>query len=96
MIAFNRNNEDDKSKKIEDKLQKLLDLVFDTDMSSKQSFLDYIGESNIEMNDPEDTDLSKMLDLVYNILFLNNKKELKLLIKREENNSLNIEVLNIK
>jgi len=95
MIAFNRDFEENKfNKEAKDKLQDLLDLVFFQDLSSKEDLLNYINDSKIDYF--EDVDLSNLIDLVYNILFVENKKELKLIIKRQENNSLKLEVLNIK
>lgn len=95
MIAFNRDFEENKfNKEAKDKLQDLLDLVFFQDLSSKEDLLNYINDSKIDYS--EDIDLSNLIDLVYDILFVENKKELKLIIKRQENNSLKLEVLNIK
>ena len=88
MIAFNKNfdeDENDLSKSL-NKLQDLLSSIFsDEDL-----------EINDENNSFEDSNISDLIETVYFHLFTENYSEMDISIKKNLNNSLNINIKKLK
>jgi hypothetical protein len=84
MIAFNKDFGDLGKKKV----SKLIDL---------QDLLDLASEMEAEMEQEEkklqtfeNVDLSKILELIYNSLFLDKNSQIELAIVKSDNNSLSL------
>jgi hypothetical protein len=84
MIAFNKDFGDPGKKKV----SKLIDL---------QDLLDLASEMEAEMEQEEkklqtfeNVDLSKILELIYNSLFLDKNSQIELAIVKSDNNSLSL------
>ena len=78
MICFRKDDDDRKNKKIK-KIQDLLDILYEeVDYSEDDSYIN--------------SDLSELLRIAYDILFLQNKKVCQFTIYRKKNNSLNIKI----
>lgn len=75
MIAFNRDYKPNKD--LKEKIQKILDLVYSE------------GEFHEGQMD-ENTNLAEITDLIYKVLFKNNKNSLNLSIYKNPNNSLDV------
>jgi len=83
MIAFkNSDNEEEKPLKALEKLQKILDSLLDEEYDSDEDVL-------------ENSNLSELIELVYFNLFLDQNEKITLSVKKNQNNSLNIKILNI-
>lgn len=84
MIAFKKDDyNDDKIKGLE-KLQKILEEVYSA------SFDD------IEEDEYEQTNLSELLSLTYQALFIDNHDLITLTIKKNKNNSLSLKIEDLK
>lgn len=78
MICFRKDDDDRKNKKIK-KIQDLLDILYEeVDYSEDDSYIN--------------SDLSELLRIAYDILFLQNKKICQFTIYRKKNNSLDIKI----
>jgi hypothetical protein len=83
MIAFkNSDNEEEKPLKALEKLQKILDTLLDEDYDS--------GEDTLE-----NSNLSELIELVYFNLFLDQNDKITISVKKNQNNSLTIKILDI-
>ncbi len=83
MIAFkNSDNEGEKPLKALEKLQKILDTLLDEDYDS--------GEDTLE-----NSNLSELIELVYFNLFLDQNDKITISVKKNQNNSLTIKILDI-
>lgn len=91
MISFNRGySPDDENEELAKKLQKMLDKALEEE-------IDDILDISIEslQNDDDDDDLielSTLIDLVYEKLFVENNKKITITIDKNPNNSLNLTV----
>jgi hypothetical protein len=85
MIAFNKGYENDKNDKgNEDSLKKLEDILFK------------IYQEDLTDESIEDANLSELLEIVYFHLFTENYTNINLSIIKNKNNSLKIEVNDLK
>lgn len=78
MICFRKDDDDRKNKKIK-KIQDLLDILYEE--------VDYLEDDSYV-----NSDLSELLRIAYDILFLQNKRICQFTIHRKKNNSLNIKI----
>tara|TARA_B100002019_G_scaffold138235_1_gene119125 strand:+ start:1551 stop:1832 length:282 start_codon:yes stop_codon:yes gene_type:complete len=89
MISFNRGySPDDENEKLAKKLQKMLDKALEEE-------IDDIVDISIESLQDDDDDLielSTLIDLVYEKLFVENNKKITITIDKNPNNSLNLTV----
>lgn len=90
MISFNRGySPDDENEELAKKLQKMLDKALEEE-------IDDIVDISIEslQNDDDDDliELSTLIDLVYEKLFVENNKKITITIDKNPNNSLNLTV----
>lgn len=89
MISFNRGySPDDENEELAKKLQKMLDKALEEE-------IDDIVDISIEslQNDDDDLiELSTLIDLVYEKLFVENNKKITITIDKNPNNSLNLTV----
>lgn len=88
MIAFRKdppedNNSPKTSKDIVSKLQQILDIVY-----QKEKY--YPGSLH------ENSNISDLVEIVYEVLYNKNKKSIQLIVEKNKNNSLNIIVDTIK
>ncbi len=88
MIAFRKDRpEGDKpqktSKDIASKLQQILDIIY-----HKEKY--YPGSLH------ESSNISDLVEIVYEVLYNKNKKSIQLIVEKNKNNSLNITVDTIK
>lgn len=88
MINFHRDFDPDKNNRIIEKLQKLLDEVDQMSDTSMDDILDD-WDANVDM------DLAKIIDTIYNVLFVENYKTISLTVNKNSNNSLDLEVTKI-
>lgn len=89
MISFNRGySPDDENEELAKKLQKMLDKAL-------QEEIDDIVDISIEALQDDNDDLielSTLIDLVYEKLFVENNKKITITIDKNPNNSLNLTV----
>lgn len=78
MICFRKDDDERKNEEIK-KIQDLLNILYEE--------IDYS-----EGNSYFDSDLSELLRIAYDILFLQNKKVCQFTIYKKKNNSLNIKI----
>lgn len=80
MIAFRDGKNPKKSKDLLDKLQKLLDIVYDDPEYYSGSF-------------HENVDITEIIQIIYDTLYNHSKnKSLHLIIDKKSNNSLNLTI----
>jgi hypothetical protein len=85
MIAFNRNDGDeDKIEKAAEKLQKILEQIY------------FDSFDDIDQDEYEQTNLSELLSLVYQSLFVDHHELITLSIKKNKNNSLSLKIEDLK
>ena len=85
MIAFNRNDGDeDKIEKAAEKLQKILEQIY------------FASFDDIDQDEYEQTNLSELLSLVYQSLFVDHHELITLSIKKNKNNSLSLKIEDLK
>ena len=100
MICFNRGwSPDDENENLAEKLQKLLDKIKDIeslqDLFPEDTDFDFLNGKTQDDDDDETTDLSLLLDLVYESLFLKGNNKLTITITKNPNNSLNLNIDNL-
>ena len=82
MICFANNNQNDPSKKSK-ALQAILDALYgNLDLAEGEEF--------------QHSNLSELLEIAYNVLFIQNKNSCQITIDRNSNNSLDITINKIK
>lgn len=82
MICFANNNQNNPNKKSK-ALQAILDALYDDlDLTEGEQF--------------KDSNLSELLEIAYNVLFIQNKNSCQITIDRSPNNSLDITINKIK
>tara|TARA_B100000085_G_C18422349_1_gene463253 strand:- start:486 stop:746 length:261 start_codon:yes stop_codon:yes gene_type:complete len=86
MIAFNKDNneEDDKIKNAVKKLEKILEQIYFEDIN------------DVHEDEYEQTNLSELLSLVYQALFIDQHDLITLSIKKNKNNSLSLKIEDLK
>ena len=86
MIAFNKDNneEDDKIKNAVKKLEKILEQIYFEDIN------------DVHEDEYEETNLSELLSLVYQALFIDQHDLITLSIKKNKNNSLSLKIEDLK
>lgn len=82
MICFANNNQNNPNKKSKS-LQAILDALYSNlDLAEGEEF--------------QDSNLSELLEIAYNVLFIQNKNSCQITIDRNSNNSLDITINKIK
>jgi hypothetical protein len=90
MISFNRGySPDDENEELAKKLQKMLDKALEEEIDD---ILDISIESLQDDDDDDLIELSTLIDLVYEKLFVENNKKITITIDKNPNNSLNLTV----
>tara|TARA_B100000902_G_C26931024_1_gene726384 strand:- start:230 stop:487 length:258 start_codon:yes stop_codon:yes gene_type:complete len=85
MIAFNRDeNNKDETEKIVEKLQEMLEQIY------------FEGIDGIDEAGYEETNLSELLSLVYQALFVDKHDLITVSIKKNKNNSLSLKIEDLK
>ena len=86
MIAFNKddNEEDDKIENAVKKLEKILEQIYFEDIN------------DVHEDEYEETNLSELLSLVYQALFIDQHDLITLSIKKNKNNSLSLRIEDLK
>lgn len=90
MISFNRGySPDDENEELAKKLQKMLDKALQEEIDD---IVDISIEALQDDNDDDLIELSTLIDLVYEKLFVENNKKITITIDKNPNNSLNLTV----
>ena len=90
MISFNRGySPDDENEELAKKLQKMLDKALEEEIDN---IVDISMESLQDDDDDDLIELSTLIDLVYEKLFVENNKKMTITIDKNPNNSLNLTV----
>lgn len=84
MIAFRKDDYNDDKIRALEKLQKILEEAYDATFD------------NIEEDEYEQTNLSELLSLTYQALFIDNHDLITLSIKKNKNNSLSLKIEDLK
>lgn len=85
MIAFNKDGDNkDKTERALEKLQEILEKIYFEDIDS------------IDEDEFEKTNLSELLSLVYQALFIDHHDLITLSIKKNKNNSLSLKIEDLK
>ena len=85
---FNPNPDDDLAKK----LQKILDQIEEVDAIDKEIYSLLDAEVDEVMQEDLNMDLAKIIDIIYNTLFLDNYNSISLTVIKNPNNSLELKI----
>lgn len=81
MIAFRKeyDSNNEKSKDLVEKLQQILDIVYEKEKN-------YPGSLHEQVN------ISDLIDIVYDTLYIKNKNSIQLIVNKNKNNSLDVTI----
>jgi enolase len=81
MIAFRKDHDsnNEKSKDLVEKLQQILDIVYEKEKN-------YPGSLHEQVN------ISDLIDIVHDTLYIKNKNSIQLIVNKNKNNSLDITI----
>jgi hypothetical protein len=95
MISFNRGySPDDENKELTKKLQKMLDEALEKEIDDIAD----LSVKNLQYDDYDDDliELSTLIDLVYEKLFVKNHNKITITVTKNSNNSLDLNIDDIK
>lgn len=95
MISFNRGySPDDENEELAKKLQKMLDKALEQEIDDIADLS--IEDLQYDDNDDDLIELSTLIDLVYEKLFVKNHNKITITITKNPNNSLDLNIDDIK
>ena len=92
MIRFNDNFNPNPDDDLAEKLQKLLDHIEEINSIDKEAYSLLQEEVDELMQEDLNMDLAKIIDVIYNTLFLDNYNSISLTIIKNPNNSLELKI----
>ena len=92
MIRFNDNFNPNPDDDLAEKLQKLLDHIEEINAIDNEAYSFLQEEVDELMQEDLNMDLAKIIDVIYNTLFLDNYNSISLTIIKNPNNSLELKV----